>query len=149
MEVRLPEESWSEEELTGKSQGRVNSCQYLASPLPSSLPPQQSANACTSGFISSSETYANEILLSDPRYPTDQGQALWQGGGSLQAIQLDPSTQKAPSSCRPELGLPWWSRAKKLACSTGNAGSIPGQGTKIPCVVEQQSLHATARVCVR
>ena len=68
--------SWSEEELTGMSQRRVNSCQHLASPPPNSLPPQQSANACTSGFISSSETYANEISLSDLRSPTDQAQAL-------------------------------------------------------------------------
>ena len=32
---------------------------------------------------------------------------------------------------------------KNLLCSAGDAGSIPGWGTKIPHAMEQLSLHAT------
>ena len=34
---------------------------------------------------------------------------------------------------------------KTLPCNTGDEGSIPGQGTKIPHALEQLSLHATTR----
>jgi len=37
---------------------------------------------------------------------------------------------------------------KNLLCSAGDAGSIPGWGTKIPHAMEQLSLHAAARESV-
>ena len=38
-------------------------------------------------------------------------------------------------------GLPWWFSGKESAA--GDAGSIPGQGTKIPHAVGQLSPHTT------
>ena len=37
---------------------------------------------------------------------------------------------------------------KNPSCSTGDPGSIPGPGTKIPYVTAQLSLHATTRESV-
>ena len=39
-------------------------------------------------------------------------------------------------------GLPWWFRVKDLPFNTGDMGSIPGRGTKIPNATDQLSLHA-------
>ena len=44
--------------------------------------------------------------------------------------------------------LPGGPVVKNLACSAGDAGLIPGWGTKIPHAVEQLKLCATARVHV-
>ena len=41
------------------------------------------------------------------------------------------------------LGLPWWSSGKESALQARDAGSILGQGTKIPHVAGQQSPRAT------
>ena len=44
--------------------------------------------------------------------------------------------------------LPGGPVVKNLACSAGDAGSIPGWGTKIPHAVEQLKLCARTRVLV-
>ena len=38
------------------------------------------------------------------------------------------------------LTLPWWSLIKNPSCHMGDAGSIPGEGTKNPHAAEQLSL---------
>ena len=43
------------------------------------------------------------------------------------------------------MGFPGGSDGKKSACNVGDPGLIPGQGTKIPQVVGQQSLGATIK----
>ena len=40
-------------------------------------------------------------------------------------------------------GLPWWSNDKVSPSNAGDAGSIPGQGTKIPHTVGQPGPLAT------
>ena len=40
-------------------------------------------------------------------------------------------------------GLPWWSSGKESTLQSKDAGSIPGQGTKIPHAPGQLSLRAT------
>ena len=53
--------------------------------------------------------------------------------GSWAAQQWSP---RSPTEAHRK-GLPWRSRVKNLPCSAQDTGSIPGQGTKIPHVVEQ------------
>lgn len=66
----------SEEELASKTQAKVNPTNSWQPLQPSSLSPQQSANSSISRFILSSDNLSeNKILLSDTKYPTDQGQA--------------------------------------------------------------------------
>ena len=40
-------------------------------------------------------------------------------------------------------GLPWWSSGKELPSNAGDAGLIPGQGTKIPHTTGQLSPRTT------
>ena len=122
----------------------------LASPPPRSLPPQQSADSCTSGFILSWETYSKWNLTQWPKISNRPKPSTVTRRGQPTGHTVRPLHSKSPKLLHhfksPELGLPRWPRVKKLACSTGNDGSIPGQETKIPCVVEQQNLHATTRI---
>ena len=43
--------------------------------------------------------------------------------------------------------FPYGPVVKNPPSNARDAGSIPGQGTKIPRAVEQQSPHATIRIC--
>ena len=43
--------------------------------------------------------------------------------------------------------FPGGSVVKNLPSNTGDTGSIPGQGTKIPCAVEQLSPGTTSTEC--
>ena len=45
--------------------------------------------------------------------------------------------------------LPWWSSGKESPYNAGDAGSIPGQGTKIPHAVGQLSPRTTTTELMR
>ena len=53
-----------------------------------------------------------------------------------------PALCKVPASKNTGLGHPWGPVVKKPPSNAEDAGSIPGQGIKIPYAVEQLSPHA-------
>ena len=58
--------------------------------------------------------------------------SFWMEHTYTQLTTHSPVLGRDCSSNRPTSGLPWWSIA-------GDAGSMPGQGTKIPHASEQRS----------
>ena len=60
----------------------------------------------------------------------------------LQAIIVNPRRRIPKYLTRDFPGGPV---VKNLPCHAGDAGSIPGQGTKIPHAEKQLNLHATAK----
>ena len=89
-----------------------------------------------------------------PKYSLSFPKHVMQAFG-LVSLHTQISLFSYPSSKIHLEGLPWWSSGLELACNAWDAGSIPGQGTKIPRASSNQdhapqllSPRATTRVCV-